>query len=252
MQSLPFVSNEIGKSRAEKAQANAMGGYNRSGFEGAIASEWSQSGPMSLFQIPQSCHQRIDLFAGVVKSERCADGALEAEAAMNRLCAMMAGANGDAFPIERGADVFRAKPIEHEGKEASLFFCRADDAQAGNSQERLGGVEQQIVFVPRDAGQAEALDVVDGCAQADGVGDAARAGFETGGRHVVHGFLESDVNDHAAAALPRLRVFENVELTVNGANPGGSENFVPGEHVEIAVQQLHVDRHVRNSLCAVE
>jgi hypothetical protein len=69
---------------------------------------------------------------------------------------------------------------------------------------------------------------------------------------LVGGFFESDVLDHVAAALPGLRVFENVVLAEDDADAGGRENFVAGEDVEVAIVGLHVDLHVRNGLGAVE
>ena len=47
-------------------------------------------------------------------------------------------------------------------------------------------------------------------------------------------------------------VFEQVELSVNSADSGGSEDLVSGEDVEIAVEGLHIRPHVGDSLCAID
>ena len=69
---------------------------------------------MSLPQIPDSGNQRIDVIARVIEGKRWAHGAFDAEAAKNRLRAVMAGANGDALAVQRGADVFGPVSVENE------------------------------------------------------------------------------------------------------------------------------------------
>ena len=72
------------------------------------------------------------------------------------------------------------------------------------------------------------------------------------GSVVVGGLLEGDRADHVAAALIRRHRFEQRGLAVEHADAGGPEQLVPGEGVEIAVERLHVDRHVRHGLRAVD
>ena len=96
--------------------------------------------------------------------------------------AVMAGAYGDALAVEGGADVFGAVAIEDEGEHTGFFFGGADEAEAGNGLQGAGGVGQEVVLVAGDVGHADAVEVVDGGAEADGVGDVAGAGFEAAGR----------------------------------------------------------------------
>ena len=71
------------------------------------------------------------------------------------------------------------------------------------------------------------------------------------GRSLYVGLLEGDRADHVAAALVRRHRFEQLCLAVEHADAGGPEQLVPGEGVEIAVERLHVDLHVRHGLRAV-
>ncbi len=59
-------------------------------------------------------------------------------------------------------------PVQHEREHASLFFRRADQANAGDRGNRFGGIGQQLVFVRSDVVHPEAVHILDGCAQADG------------------------------------------------------------------------------------
>src|SRR5476651_813464 len=77
-----------------------------------------QSWISSALEIPDRADEGVYIFAGVVQRQRRTHGAFDSEAAKNRLGAMMAGTNGDAFLIQRGADIFRAKTIEDERKHA--------------------------------------------------------------------------------------------------------------------------------------
>ena len=56
-------------------------------------------------ELPQRCDQRVDVLAGVVERQRRADGAFVAEAAHDRLGAVVTRAHGDPFVVERLADL---------------------------------------------------------------------------------------------------------------------------------------------------
>ena len=108
------------------------------------------------------------------------------------------------------------------------------------------------MLVAGDVLHPDSLQVVERRAEPDGVGDAGRAGLEAHGRRLVEASFEGDVADHVAAALPRRHRVQQVELSVQDADPGRCEHLVPGERVPVAVEQLHVDRHVRHGLGAVD
>ncbi len=89
-------------------------------------------------------------------------------------------------------------------------------------------------------------------AEADRVGDVARAGLEARGRRLVDGLLEGDVLDHVAAALPGRRVIEHVRLAVQRADAGRARRPCGRRKQTVAVELLHVDAHVRDRLRAID
>ena len=70
----------------------------------------------------------------IVERQRRTHRGFEAEAAEDRLGAVVAGAHGDALLVERLAHVLGAAFIEHERDDARLLVRRADEAQAGHAR----------------------------------------------------------------------------------------------------------------------
>ena len=97
-----------------------------------------------------------------------------------------------------------------------------------------------------------ACQIVDRRAQPHGVGDVARAGLEACRRRLVEGPLEGDVLDHVAAALPRRHRVQQVPLAVKRRRCRSARTPCAREHVQVAVERLHVDRHVGHGLGAVD
>ena len=124
--------------------------------------------------------------------------------------------------------------------------------EARHAAEQALRVKQQFVLVRGDRRHADRFEIVDRRAKPDGVGDIAGAGLKTSRRRLIDRLLESDVGDHIAAALPRRRRRENFRLAVDRADAGRGEHFVAGEDEEVAVELLHVDRHVADRLRAVD
>src|SRR5271166_1175000 len=58
--------------------------------------------------------------------------------------------------------------------------------------------------------------------------------------------------DHIATTLPRRHGLQQIEFAVNHSDSRGPKNLVPREHVEVTVKSLHVHRHVRDGLGAIE
>jgi hypothetical protein len=130
-----------------------------------------------LFQIPNCRDQCVDVFAGVVESERGTDRGFNAKAAKDRLRTMMARADGDTLAVESRSHIFGTKAVEHEGKYAGLFARRADQPKPGDALQSFCGIEQKIVFVARDVHHANALEIVDRRAETNGIRDVAGAGW---------------------------------------------------------------------------
>ena len=72
------------------------------------------------------------------------------------------------------------------------------------------------------------------------------------GTVVVQRLLERDRRDHVAAALVRRHRLEQRAPAVEHADAGRAEHLVAREHVEVAVERLHVDHEVRHRLRAVD
>lgn len=72
-------------------------------------------------------NERVDVLAGVVRSERCAHRALESVPSENWLRAAISGANGDALLMERRAEILGAYAREHERDDAMFFARRSYD-----------------------------------------------------------------------------------------------------------------------------
>ena len=174
------------------------------------------------------------------------------EAHHQRLRAVMAGADGDPLFIEDRADVVRVNAFEHEGDDAGLFRRGADDAQAVDFEQAFRGVVKQILFVRGDRVDADRGDVVERRGQADDAFDVRRARFEFVRQRVVGRLLETDGEDHVAAALPRRHGVEDRLLAVQHAGAGRAVDLVRGERVEVAVELANVDVKMRNALRAVD
>ena len=64
--------------------------------------------------------------------------------------------------------------------------------------------------------------------------------------------LQSNTDDHFAAALPRRHRLENFGATVKHADPGRPAHLVSGEGEEIATQFLHIDRQMSRALRRID
>ena len=146
----------------------------------------------------------------------------------------------------------RIQALDDEGQDARLLECRADQPQAWDRVEPVGGVLQQAVLVRRDHGHPDGRHVVDGGAQSNGVGDVPGACLEAAGRSLEHGSLEGHVLDHVAATLPGLRRLQHCLLAVDRADARRREDLVTAEDVEVGIQRLDIDRHVRHGLGPVD
>jgi hypothetical protein len=160
-------------------------------------------------------------------------------------------AHRDALAIEVIANLFCAETFQHEGDYASLFLCRADDAQPRNLLQSRGGVGQEHMFVARDIDNADTIKIMDGRAQANRVSYVSRAGLKSLRRRLIEHLLEGDILNHVAAALPWRHLIQHLGLTKNHANARRRKDLVPGKDIEIAIDGSHVHAHVRDSLRAI-
>ena len=134
--------------------------------------------PSSLRTLCSAAMKRFDLVMGVVERQRRAAGRRHAEELHQRMRAMVAGADRDAFQVEQGGQVVRMRAFDQEADHRRLVRRGAEDAQAVDLAQLLGEVRQQFCFARLDVGHAERVEVVDRRAEADEAGDVRRAGFE--------------------------------------------------------------------------
>src|SRR5687768_15498128 len=110
----------------------------------------------------KSAHESVNLFGRIIEREGSARSCRNTETFHQRLGAMMAGANGDTFAIEDGADVVRMYSLQDKGQGAGLLPCCSNDPQTFDSGNGFGCIREQMVFVRGDVSQSQCADVIQG------------------------------------------------------------------------------------------
>src|SRR5271167_2408801 len=90
-----------------------------------------------------AAHQSVNFLVSIIASQSGAGGGGDAEAVHQGLGAVMAGADGDSFLVEHGADVVRVDAVEHERDGPGALFGSADQANAGDSRQPLGCIREE-------------------------------------------------------------------------------------------------------------
>ncbi len=132
---------------------------------------------------------------------------------------------------------------------ADVRAVRPDELPVGEfPQEVLG----EVVLVVADGLHAKVVEVVDGGAERDPLGDGRGACLELPREFVPRGVGEGDVADHLPAEQERVEVLQNLALPVQAADPGGAGEFVAAEREEVRVHRPDVDGARRGGLSAVD
>ena len=63
--------------------------------------------------------------------------------------------------------------------------------------------------------------------------------------------LEADILDHLSSTLIRRELVEPRFFSIKYTDTRRAIYFMSAEHIEIGIQILHINRHVRNALCTV-
>src|ERR1700724_2026336 len=116
---------------------------------------------------------------------------------------MIPAAHRHVMLVEDRGDIVRMHTLEIEGEDAEPPLTGTDQSETGNARQPVDPVTSQSLLMVEDVVAPELLDEVDRGTQTDRTGDVRRPGFEPVRRFLVLGLLESDVEDHLAAALPR-------------------------------------------------
>src|SRR5262249_36257635 len=99
--------------------------------------------------------------------------------------------------------------------------------------------------------EADEVHVIESRAQTDGPGDVRRACLKLVWQISIRGLGEGHRRDHVPAALPGRHCRQVLFLSVEHADAGWAVNLVAAEYEEIAIEVLHIEFQVRDSLSAV-
>src|SRR6185312_10006196 len=113
-------------------------------------------------------------------AERRARGRADAEAAHQRLRAVMSGADADAGAVGELGDVVRVDAVDRERREraATLGVAWPDDPQPGNLGQPLEHVCGERALVIAHTLHTERVEVADGRTEPDRLGDRRRSRLE--------------------------------------------------------------------------
>ena len=166
---------------------------------------------------------------------------------------MVTGADGDTFPVQDLGDVVRVHVGELEADDAGAAVGgRAEDADAGDLEQRVHRVHDELVLMRLDRFEANLGDVVECDTEPVALCDRGRAGLELVGKLVPARALERDRADHLAAEVERLHLLEQLSLAPKGADATRAAQLVRREREEVAAERLHVDVAVRRGLRSVD
>ena len=166
---------------------------------------------------------------------------------------MVAGADGDALPVEDLRDVVRVHALELEADDAGApVGRRPEDADAGDLREPVHRLHDELVLVLLDRLEPDRGDVVDRDPEAVRLGDRGRARLELVRQLVPARPVERDRADHLAAEVERLHRLEQLAPAPERADAARAAQLVRREGEEVAAERLHVDRPVRRGLRRVD
>ena len=169
---------------------------------------------------------------------------------------VVAGPHTDASLIEDLAEVVRVDIAVADGQDPAAVTCvgrTVDDQVVAMAfvecAQRIVG--EQALVGPNSV-HADCLQVGDGGAQSDDLGDRRRSGLELPWKLVRNEALSGDVQDHLAATQEGRHCVEQFRTTPQHADARGSTHLVAGERHEVAGPCRYIGRKVRYRLAAVD
>lgn len=108
------------------------------------------------------------------------------------------------------------------------------------------------MLITRNVVHPDPLNIINRRSQPHRICDVARTGFESPRRGLIGGLLKRPIPNHIPAAAPPLRILQNIQLALDDSDTGRPEHLVPGANIKVAIIELNVGPHVRNSLRAVQ
>ena len=191
----------------------------------------------------------IDVGLGVVEGEGGTDGAGDAEAIHERLGTVVTRADGDAEVVEERAHVAGVSALEVEGDERG---GRTIDGKARQRAEAIEGTMHKSGLVSANGVHTQSSDIVEGTSRGDGADVVGRTRLELIGQLIEGGASEADTGYHLATALIGRHLLQPALLTVEHAHARRTIDLMGAEGVEVAVELLHIDGHVRSRLSSVD
>ena len=168
---------------------------------------------------------------------------------------MVTGADAHAVHVHDARDVVRVDALDVKAHDAVVVIPidGADDLDKVELHEFAHQVMDECLLAGLDVLIAHGVDqVVEGRAGGENAGGVLRAGLELLGDGRPDGVLLGDRIDHLAAGEHGRHGVEQVHLAPQHADAHGAHGLVCAKGKEVGAQVGHVNRHVRQRLCAVD
>ena len=201
--------------------------------------------PRLLLDLVQPVDQAVDLLGDRVEVEARARRRGDAEARHQRLRAVVAGADGDALPVEDLGDVVRVDPGRRRRRRSRRGARRGGPKTRtkSSSASRPSAYSVSSCSCRSIASRPISREVVDRDAEAVRLGDRGRAGLELVRQLVPARPVERDRADHLAAEVERRHLLEQLRPGPRGRRRrSGPHSLCDGDGEEVAAERLHVDR----------
>src|SRR5271165_518946 len=108
----------------------------------------------------QDSDKRVHLLVGIIECEGRTDSAFEAEMALRRHCAVVAGADSDTMIVEVARDIFGRYAGYDKRQHACLVCGSADRPQPWDCRKGLGRVLEQSMLIGSDGGNADVSEII--------------------------------------------------------------------------------------------
>jgi hypothetical protein len=169
---------------------------------------------------------------------------------------VVAGADADGVLVHDLGEVVGVDVVDGQRQHAAALgrLRRAVDGEpvADPLGEGPQGVGREADLVGPHRLHADAVEVVDGGVEADGLDDRRGAGLEPGRRGVGREAVEVDGEDHPAAAQERGHGLEQLGPGPQHADAAGADHLVAAEGGEVGAHGHHVGGQVGDVLAGVD
>ena len=164
---------------------------------------------------------------------------------------MRPGTHRNTRFVENHPDIVRMRPLDRKRNDTALIGLGAVNAQPVDPLQPLGRINQQFVFVARHFVGIQRTEVTDRFAEADRTDIVRSPRLELERQFGVCSTRKTDRTDHVSPAHERRHLFQPFLLAVQHADSGRSVKFVSRKGIEIAIERLHIDPAVHNTLTTV-